>query len=258
MNIGVAKPTPEELAVVPHYFIDTHSIHQEVNAAAFEQYALDAAAAVFSQRDVLIMAGGTGLYIKAFCEGLDIIPPVDPRLRQQITEEYQRKGILWLQEEIRTKDPLYFEKGEIQNPQRLMRALEVRLSSGRSIIGFQQRRPIERDFEVLKYGIALPRPELHENINTRVDRMIAQGLVEEVRSLQAFRSLNALQTVGYTEIFEYLDGRTDLAAAIEKIKVNTRQYARRQLTWFRRVAGLQWIAPDTPLSFFESQLASRS
>lgn len=256
MSIGVAKPSPEELDAIPHYFINSHSIHEEVSAAAFEQYALEAAASVFRQNDVVVMAGGTGLYIKAFCEGLDFIPAPDPQLRQQIVENYREKGIEWLQQELKTKDILYFATGEGHNPQRMMRALEVKLSTGQSIREFQRDRPADRPFRVLKYCIALPKPQLHENINTRVDTMIGQGLVEEVRSLQAFRSLNALQTVGYTEMFEYLDGRCELAAAIEKIKINTRQYAKRQLTWFRRVPAIRWIAPDTEEAVFQQQLAS--
>lgn len=256
MTIGVAKPSPAELAAVPHYFINSHSIHEEVSAAAFEQYALASADAEFRQRDVVVMAGGTGLYIKAFCEGLDFIPAPDPALRQQIIEEYRQKGIQWLQEQVQLQDPLYFATGEGRNPQRLMRALEVKLATGRSIREFQHNRQVKRPFRVLKYCIALPKPQLHQNIHARLDEMVSNGLVEEVKSLQAFRSLSALQTVGYSEIFEYLDGHCDLPTAIEKIKDHTRQYAKRQLTWFRRAPAMQWIDADTPATFFEEELGS--
>lgn len=246
MNIGVAKPSPDQLRSVKHHFIDSHSIHDRVNAGTFEQYALHAAEAIFKDRSVVIMAGGTGLYIKAFCEGLDEMPVIDLLLRRQIVDQYNSFGLEWLQREVKEKDPVYYASGEILNPQRLLRALEIKLSTGLSIRDLQRRRPVQRPFKTLKMVIDLPREQLRININKRVDQMMEQGLLEEASSLLPFRELNALQTVGYTELFEYLDGTTTLDEAIERIKSNTRKYARRQLTWFRKDPDMHWIAGVDP------------
>jgi len=247
MTIGVAKPSPEELQLVHHYFINSHSIHDEVNAVnavVYEQYALQAVQEIFKQHDIAVVTGGTGLYIKAFCEGLDDMPPVSPLIRQQITQQYEQHGIAWLQQQVQQHDPLYYSTGEIQNPQRLIRALEVKQATGESIRTYQQGRKATRPFNIVKYGIELPKPELHARINARVDIMINQGLVKEVEGLLPYKHVNALQTVGYTEIFEYLEGNLSLPLAIEKIKTNTRQYAKRQLTWFKKDTSMQWYSAD--------------
>jgi tRNA dimethylallyltransferase len=244
MTIGVAKPSSEELQQVHHYFINSHSIHDEVNAAVFEQYALQAAQEIFQQHDHAVVTGGTGLYVKAFCEGLDDMPPVSPAIRQQITEQYEQQGLAWLQQQVQLHDPLYYATGEIQNPQRLIRALEVKQATGQSIREFQQGKKTTRDFRIIKIGLELPKPELHARIHARVDAMIQQGLVQEVESLLPYRHLNALQTVGYSEIFDYLDGKITLETAIDQIKTNTRQYAKRQMTWFRRDDSITWFAPQ--------------
>lgn len=238
MNIGVAKPSPQDLALVKHYFINSHSIHQEVTAAGFEQYALAAADEIFQKTDLAIMVGGTGLYIKAFCEGLDAIPAIDPAIRQLITQQYETNGIEWLQKEVEAEDPVYFATGEIHNPQRLMRALEVKRATGQSIRVYQQGTSISRDFNIVKIGLELPRNLLHERINARVDAMMQEGLLEEVKLLFRHRTLTALQTVGYKELFAFLDGGYTLSQAVELIKSNTRQYAKRQITWFKK-AGLE-------------------
>lgn len=244
MNIGVAKPSAGELSSVKHYFINSHSIRDEVSAASFGQYALDAASEIFKHKDVGIMAGGTGLYIKAFCEGLDEIPTVPPQLRAEITRQYEEKGLSWLQDELKKNDPLYFAEGEMQNPQRIMRALEVKLATGKSIKAFQQKTKVKRDFDIIKYGIDISKEQLHSNINLRVDKMMEEGLLEEVKSLLPYRHLNALQTVGYTELFDYLDGNITLNGAVERIKINTRQYAKRQMTWFKKDKEIKWIHPQ--------------
>lgn len=241
MNIGVAKPSAEELAAVKHHFINSHSVHDEVSAVTFEQYALAATAEIFQHNDRGIMAGGTGLYIKAYCEGLDEIPAVSAALRADIIAEYEEKGIQWLQEELRIQDPLYAAQGEMYNPQRMMRALEVKMATGKSIRDFQRKTRLVRDFNIIKYGIDISKEDLHRNINRRVDQMMEAGLLDEVKSLLPYRHLNALQTVGYTELFEHLDGKLSLNEAIERIKINTRQYAKRQLTWFRRDPEIKWI-----------------
>jgi tRNA dimethylallyltransferase len=245
MTIGVAKPSSFELQQVHHYFINSHSIHDDVNAAVFEQYALQAADKIFQQHDVAVVTGGTGLYIKAFCEGLDDMPPVSIAIRQAITTQYEQQGLAWLQQQVQQADPLFYETGEIQNPQRLIRALEVKQATGVSIRTFQQGKKATRPFHIIKLGLELPKPELHARINARVDSMMEQGLLKEVEGLVDCRSLNALQTVGYSELFDYLDGNISLQHAIDRIQINTRHYAKRQMTWFKKDAEMQWFSPDS-------------
>jgi tRNA dimethylallyltransferase len=248
LNIGVAKPSEAELRAVHHYGIDTHSIREEVNAAIFEELALQWSAEIFREHSIAVMVGGTGLYIKAFTDGLDEIPAVDPAIRRRLQQQYDLNGIVWLQEEVRLHDPAFFAEGERHNPQRLLRALEVCLSTGRSILSFRSGAPRHRPFRIRKIGLDLPKEELHRRIHDRVDQMIEHGLVEEVKGLLPYRNHNALQTVGYKEIFEYLDGKTSLDEAVANIKTNTRRYAKRQLTWFRKDPSIQWTDPDkTPI-----------
>lgn len=239
ISIGVAKPSKEELSLVHHYFINSHSIQEEINAAGFEKYALTAIDEIFAKNDLAIMVGGTGLYIKAFCEGLDAIPPVDPSIREAFIQQYEAKGMEWLQQELKEKDPMYFEAGEIQNPQRVMRALEVMQSTGHSILHYQKGDKVVRNFNIIKIGLSLPREVLYSRINLRVDNMLEEGLMDEVKELIPFKNLNALQTVGYSELFEYFDGNCTREAAIEAIKKNTRHYAKRQETWFRKDANIK-------------------
>jgi tRNA dimethylallyltransferase len=244
LNIGVARPSENELAQVPHHFIASHSIHEEVNAGGFESYALQKADELFQQHDRIVMVGGTGLYIRAFCEGLDTIPSIDPAIREAIIRSYEEEGIGWLQSQLTEKDPDFSREGEMQNPQRMMRALEVIESTGQSIISFRNKEKTQRGFSITRIGLELPKEELHRNIHHRVDQMMEAGLLEEVKSLLPFRHLNALQTVGYSELFEYLDGKISLENAIDQIKTNTRQYAKRQMTWFRKDAEIRWFNPS--------------
>jgi tRNA dimethylallyltransferase len=241
LNIGVAKPPAEALQSIQHYFISSHSVHDEVNAEVFEQYALNAAKEIFDWNDTAIMVGGTGMYIKAFCEGLDEIPSVDTAIRNEIIESYKQNGITWLRDEIKKKDPVFWQQAEQQNPRRLMRALEVIHSTGRSIVHFRTSQKKERSFRIIKLGIFLPRQQLHYNIDNRVNKMIADGLVDEVRSLSPYKNLNALQTVGYREVFGYIDNKLSLDEAVLQIKHNTKQYAKRQLTWFKKDASIHWL-----------------
>ena len=243
LNIGVARPSQEELSAVTHHFIASHSIRENINAAYFEKYGLQKVNELFATHDVIIMVGGTGLYIKAFCEGLDEIPSISESVRNGIIANYETKGLEWLQNEIRTKDPQFFETGEMKNPQRIMRALEVVESTGQSILGFRKKNKVQRPFHIIKIGLELSKEELHSNINDRVDKMIDHGLVEEVRSLLSFRDLNALQTVGYSEVFDFIDGNKTLSFAAEEIKKNTRQYAKRQMTWFKKDNEINWFSP---------------
>lgn len=234
LNIGVAKPSIEQLEKVKHYFINTHSIHDEVNVKVFEEYVLKSVEEIFKNNDVAVMVGGTGLYIKAFCEGLDEIPSVDENIRRKINEQYQEQGFEWLSNEIKLQDNDFFTKGEMQNPQRMLRALEVKLSTGKSILDFHSGKRAKRNFEIKNILLELPREQLYRNINQRVDRMMEDGLLEEAKSLYSYKHLNALQTVGYKELFDYLDNKISLETAIEEIKKNTRHFAKRQITWFNK------------------------
>jgi tRNA dimethylallyltransferase len=244
LNIGVAKPSVQQLNEVKHYFINSHSIFDEVNAAVFEQYALHVANEIFKKHKIAVMVGGTGLYIKAFCEGLDEIPAVDETVRQQVNEMYEQNGLAHLQTELALKDPEFWQQAEQQNTQRLMRAMEVLLSTGQSITAFQKGKKEDRPFNIIKIGLEVPRQQLYDQINRRVDEMIEKGLVDEVRSLEPYQNLNALQTVGYREIFDYLNNQISLPDAINRIKTNTRHYAKRQLTWFKKDKDIQWRSPS--------------
>lgn len=244
LNIGVAKPSADQLQSIQHYFINSHSIHDEVNVKIFEQYALHAVYKIFETNDVAIMVGGTGLYIKAFCEGLDEVPPVNEAIRNEINEAYKTGGIEWLNDKVKKQDPLYYSSGEIQNPQRMMRALEIKLSTGNSILDFHSGKKIAREFEIKKINLELPRNELYERINKRVDDMMQAGLLKEAESLFPYRHLNALQTVGYKELFDFMEGKTlpdgrqvSFDKAIDNIKKNTRHFAKRQITWFKKFNG---------------------
>ncbi len=244
LKIGVARPSEEELQTINHHFIASHSIQDEVTAVDFEKYALQKAEELFKVHDVVVMVGGTGLYIKAFCEGLDIIPAVDPVIRERIIKEFEAKGIEWLQQQIQEKDADFFAVGEIQNPQRMMRALEVVESTGQSILSYRKGEKAKRDFNIIKIGLELPKEELHRNIHSRVDAMMEAGQLEEVKQLMLYKNLNALQTVGYAELFEYLEDKISLADAVERIKINTRHYAKRQMTWFKKDMEMEWFHPS--------------
>jgi tRNA dimethylallyltransferase len=241
ISIGVAKPSAEELKEVKHHFINSHSIHETVTAASYEKYALNAADELFQQHDVAVMVGGTGLYIKAFSEGMDEIPAVGEALRNGLQQNYQQHGIEWLQQQLQQYDPLFAEKGEMQNPQRMLRALEVVKSTGESILTFRKGEKQQRNFNIVKIGLDLPREELYNRINHRVDGMMQEGLLEEAKEVYPLRQLNALQTVGYRELFDYFDGNCSLEKAVDKIKQNSRHYAKRQLTWFKRDAEMKWF-----------------
>lgn len=243
LSIGVARPSEAELTAVPHHFIASHSIHEKVSAATFEAYALQKVTEIFKQHHVAVMVGGTGLYIQAFCEGLDAIPPIPVDLHEKLMATYKTNGLEWLQNETRKKDPLFYERGEIQNPRRLLRALEVVEVTGQSILSFRKTAKAHRQFNIIKVALHLPKETLHQRINHRVDDMMQQGLLEEAQSLIPCQQLNALQTVGYKELFEHFNGTTTVGTATEKIKIATRQYAKRQLTWFRKDDGYQWCLP---------------
>lgn len=244
LNIGVAKPDENDLRNLKHYFINSHSIQEEVNAGIFEEYALKTAEEIFASRDFAVMVGGTGLYIKAFCEGMDDLPETDDDIRQKLRAEYQHKGMEWLTEMIKQNDSLFYAHGEISNPHRMLRALEVKMTTGKSILELHSSPKKQRPFHIIKTGIELPRQVLYEQINRRVDKMMNDGLLDEVSELIAYRNITALQTVGYKELFEYIDGKISLEQAVSDIKKNTRHYAKRQMTWFKKDNEVKWLLPD--------------
>ena len=245
MRIGVARPSEAELTEVKHYFIASHSVTDDLNAGSFEKYALTVADEIFQKNKIAVMVGGTGLYIKAFCDGIDPMPVVPDEIRKKVTEGYAQKGLIWLQKELQQKDPGFWDVAEQQNPQRLMRALEVLYATGQSIMVYRTAKKTERPFRIIKIGLQLPKEELHQRIHLRVDRMMEEGLLAEVKALIPYKSCNALQTVGYREIFDHLDGKCGLDEAVNHIKINTRHYAKRQITWFAKDPEIQWISPST-------------
>jgi tRNA dimethylallyltransferase len=256
LNIGVGRPSAGELAEVQHHFIASHSIHEKQTAASFEQFALAKSAELFQRKKPVVLAGGTGLYIKAFCEGLDEIPAIPEAVRSSISEAYQEQGLNWLQAQVKTLDPRFYESGEILNPQRLMRALEVVTCTGQSILDFRNTGRKERDFHIIRIALELPKAVLHQNINNRVDEMMENGWLEEVRALVPYQDFNALQTVGYKELFAYLNANGSLENTIEQIKLNTRKYAKRQLTWFKKDKLFAWFHPHD-ISAIRDHLANK-
>lgn len=244
MSIGTAKPSDEEQAAVKHYFINSHSIVENFSVGDYEKQALALLDELFKQHDVVILAGGSGLYIKAVCEGFDDLPVADPAIRHRLNQDFTELGIKHLQERLFAVDPAYYRMVDIHNPQRIIRALEVFESTGKPISSFQKATRNTRPFRIVRIGLNLPRDILYRQINYRTDKMIANGLLDEVKQLLPYRHLNALNTVGYTELFDHLDGNISLETAIELIKQNTRHFAKRQLTWFRKDKDVNWLEAD--------------
>lgn len=244
MTIGTAKPTADELAAVPHHFIDTIDIQEHYNAGKFEEEAIPLIAELHKKSNFVVMAGGSGLYLKAVVEGFDELPPKNAEVRTRLENSFAENGLEALQEELKRIDPHCYPQIDNLNPRRLMRAIEVFEITGQSFLSFHQKRKKERAFECLKIGLKWDRVKLYERINLRVDQMMAEGLLEEVRGLESFSQLNALQTVGYSELFEHLNGKTELKEAVELIKRNTRRYAKRQTTWFGKEEDVHWFEPD--------------
>ena len=244
MSIGTAKPDADELAAVKHHFIDSHSIHENFSVGDFEKQALALLDELFKEYDAVVMAGGSGLYIKAVCEGFDNLPVADAGTRDKLNKDFIKLGIKHLQERLKEVDPDYYEQVDIQNPQRLIRALEVFETTGKPISYYRKSTVNKRPFNIVKIGLNLPRDILYQQINYRVDKMLELGLIDEVKSLIPHRGLNALNTVGYSELFDYFDGNTDLESALDLIKQNTRHFAKRQLTWFRKDKDIHWLEAD--------------
>ncbi|MFN0292997.1 tRNA (adenosine(37)-N6)-dimethylallyltransferase MiaA [Pedobacter helvus] len=243
MSIGTAKPSAEELAAAPHHFVNSHSVTQLFSTGDFEIQALALMEKLFTNHDVLIMVGGSGLYINAICNGLDEMPEINLNIREQLNQQFADEGIEAIRNQLAILDPEYFTKVDQSNPQRMIRGLEVVLSTGQKLSSFLTSNKKERPFNIIKIGLNTKREKLYQQINHRVDLMIESGLVEEVKSLIPYKELNALKTVGYSEIFDYLEGKTDLPTAIDKVKQNTRRFAKRQLTWFRKDVETTWFEP---------------
>ncbi|MBA4299639.1 MAG: tRNA (adenosine(37)-N6)-dimethylallyltransferase MiaA [Cyclobacterium sp.] len=244
LNLGTAKPTPEELQLVPHHLINSLSIEDDYDVRKFEKEALNILDEIFRNRNVAIMTGGSGLFADAITKGLDEIPDVDPDIRKQLIGEFEGKGLEWLQAQVSGVDPEYFEQVDRQNPQRLMRALEVFRGTGLKFSSFRVKNKVTRSFQIIKIGLDRDRDELYQRIDFRMDQMIASGLFDEADALFGKRHLNALQTVGYSEIFGFLEGKYDREEAIRLLKRNSRRYAKRQLTWFRRDEEIRWFNPE--------------
>jgi tRNA dimethylallyltransferase len=244
MSIGTAKPSRDELAAVKHYFINSHSITDTFTVGDYEKQCLELLYDLFQTHDKVILVGGSGLFIKAVCEGFDEFPDAEPSVRDKLNKEFEEKGISYLQEQLKIADPQYYEEVDLNNPQRIIRALQVYQSTGKRFSSYRKSKINKRPFNIIKLGLNLPREILYQRINQRVDLMIEQGLIDEVKSLLPFRHLNPLNTVGYSELFDYFDGKTDLNSAIELIKQNTRHYAKRQLTWFRKDKEIKWLIAD--------------
>lgn len=244
LDIGVAKPDAAQLATVRHHFISSHSIRDNFNAASYGEEALLLIRRLFETHDKVILCGGSGLYIKSILEGFDDVPEVDKDIRTKITEEYKEKGLSWLQDEVKKRDPDYFEIVDQKNPHRLIRALEVSTSTGMKMSDWRKQSKRQLEFNVVKIGLALPMEELYHRIDSRMDQMIADGLFDEAEKLYKNRDLQALQTVGYREIFAFMDHSYDKDEATRLLKRNTRHYAKRQMTWFRKDPEFTWVRPD--------------
>jgi tRNA dimethylallyltransferase len=239
-SIGTAKPSLEEQAGIKHYFIDSHSIHQPLTAAHFEKEALEILKTEFQQHETIILVGGSGLFIDALCHGLDDVPH-DENIKNQLNTEFESQGLAPLLAELEAKDPIFCAKVDLKNPVRIIRALEVIRITNKTFSSFHTFQAKKRPFEFQKFVIDLPRELLYERINKRVDIMLKNGLLQEVQGLLAWQNLSALNTVGYSELFDYLNNKISFEEAIELIKRNSRRYAKRQLTWFRRDEKAVWI-----------------
>ena len=251
MNLGTAKPSTEELSEVPHHFINSLSIEDDYDVRKFERDAIVLLETLFLKNQVVIMTGGSGLFAEAIVNGLDEMPAIAPEVRAQIIQEYAEKGLEFLQEEVAQNDPEYFEIVDQKNPQRLMRAMEIYRGTGKKFSSFRVKSVKKRPFQVIKVGLERDREELYARIDLRMDQMITAGLFQEADALFEKRHLNALQTVGYSEIFGFLEGRYDKEEAIRLLKRNSRRYAKRQLTWFKKDESIKWFSPENKESMLE-------
>lgn len=241
LKIGSAPPSPEELAAVPHHFIANKELSEDFSAGMFEVEALHLLGKLYKSKQILFLVGGSGLYIKALCEGLDDFPDIATEVRNNLIERLEKDGLEPLQKQLKELDPEYHAQVDLQNPQRVIRALEVCIGTGQKYTSFRQGDKKQRSFNILKIGVGMDREKLYEKINLRVDKMLEAGLIKEAKSIYHLRDKNALQTVGYKELFDHFDGKISLEEAVELIKRNTRRFAKRQFTWFRRDQEVKWF-----------------
>lgn len=241
MHIGTAVPSQLELSQAPHHFIQHRSVKEDYNVGMFEKDAIEKLASLFNTHDVVIMVGGSGLYSDAVIKGLDDFPEVDPSIRENLNTKLALEGLKSLQEQLEYLDPLAFSTISIDNPHRVIRALEVCLGTGLPFSSFLNKKATERNFKTITIGLKADREVIYDRINQRVDKMMAEGLLEEARSLMPYKHLNALNTVGYKELFKYLEGEWTLDFAVSEIKKNTRRFAKRQLTWYRKQENILWF-----------------
>lgn len=246
LKIGTAIPSKEELKMIKHHFIHSHSIHDYYNASKFETDALDKIEEILKKNDYALMTGGSMLYIDAVCKGIDDLPEVDPFLRNDLTNLYKSEGIEGIRNRLKKLDPEYYHTVDLKNPKRILHALEICIMTGKPYSSFRKNTIKKRPFQIIKIGLKCEREILYSKINTRVDTMIKNGLLDEVKRIFPYKNLQALNTVGYKELFAYIDGAYDLNEAIDKIKSNTRKYARKQLTWFKKDPAIHWFNPDEP------------
>jgi tRNA dimethylallyltransferase len=244
LKIGTAVPSESELAEVKHHFIQNKSIYEYYNASMFEFEVMDLLDNLYGKYKYVLMVGGSGLYINAVCYGIDDLPAVDPELRKELLEKYETEGIESIRKQLKLLDPIYYAKVDLRNPKRMLKAIEVSLMTGRPYSSFLKNSKKERPFKILKIGLSVNREELYQRIDKRVDRMIDEGLPDEARQYYKDRHLNALNTVGYKELFDYFDNKITLEQAVRLIKRNTRNYARKQLTWFKKQKNITWFSPD--------------
>ncbi|KJF42499.1 tRNA (adenosine(37)-N6)-dimethylallyltransferase MiaA [Draconibacterium sediminis] len=243
LNIGTAVPSKEELAAVPHHFIQSHSVEENYNASRYETEAMELIDKLFQQKDVLLLVGGSMLYIDAICKGIDIMPDADPEVRAALKNQLEEEGLEGLRLQLKTLDPEYYKKVDLKNPNRIIHALEISIQTGKPYSSFRSDTPKERPFQIIKIALNCDRQVLHNRINLRVDKMMEAGLEAEARSVYHKKHLNSLNTVGYQELFAYFNGEIPREKAIELIKRNSRRYARKQITWFRRDEAVKWFEP---------------
>jgi tRNA dimethylallyltransferase len=259
MNIGTATPSKKEMAAAPHYFIHHKSIEEEYSVGDFEKEALSKTEELFKKHNLLILVGGSGLYVKSLLEGLDDFPEISPEIRMKLNEQFAELGLEPLKEQLKSLDPEYFKKMDSDNPHRVIRALEICLGTGKAFSSFLDHPKTQRPFKSISIGLTAPREEIYERINHRVDIMMDEGLLEEARDLYSKHHLNALNTVGYKELFAYFEGKLNLEEAVAEIKKNTRRFAKRQLTWFRKDKNIHWFDYKTPaeeiLAFIKAEIS---
>lgn len=257
LPVGTAAPTAEELGKVEHWFIGNKSVEEDYNAGQYEAEVLPMIAGYLASHEALLMVGGSMMYIDAVCKGFDYLPQVPQTVRQQVRNDYEAKGLEWLQSELMRLDPDYCRQVDLQNPQRLMHAVEISLVAGKPYSAFRTGTAKKRPFRILKVGLQRDRAELYERINRRVTQMMAQGLLQEAEKVYPYRHKNSLNTVGYKELFTYIDGKCTLDEAVDKIRQNSRHYAKRQLTWFRQDTEIHWfdagnVTVDDIIQLYES------